>query len=226
VINVNNPLVSAFILHCESPNGDQLLWETLDSLENQTYSNLNVYVIENGCNVDWLPIDSRLHIATNIGVARGYNVGLLQKGGDYTLLLNNDIYCHKGMVSELVKTGESDDTIGIIAPRIYYHASNRIWYDGGLFNPWTGVTRHEGIRKIGAVSKEKETDWATGCAMMIKSEVIEKVGLMDEAFGPAYSEDIDFSMRTRLAGFKIVVNPKAKMSHKISSSIGILKTAT
>jgi hypothetical protein len=199
----------------------------LDSLEIQTYENLKVYVIENGCEVEWLPVESRLHLSTNIGVAGGYNVGL-RSGRDsgYTLLLNNDVAADKEMVSRLVDLAETDSHIGIVSPRIYYYGTNRIWFDGGSLNPWTGVSRHQRIRKVTGNEEVHETDWATGCAMLIKSEVIEKVGFFDKVFSPGYGEDLDYSMRVRAAGYKIMVNPKAKLWHKISQSIGILQTET
>ena len=218
-----SPKVSAYVLHCESPNSDLLLWETITSLGESDYENLEVYVVENGCEVSWLPVDSRLHLPANVGVAKGFNA-CLGTGSDYTLLLNNDVRVDKEMVSRLVDTGERFGDCGIVCPRIFYYGTKKIWYDGGIFNEWTGVTRHKNIRKIGPPdSKAQETDYATGCCMLIKSDCIKRVGYFDEAYSPAYSEDADYSLRARQAGFKIMVTPKAKLWHKISQSIKILE---
>ena len=169
---------------------------------------------------------SQMRTKYNFGVASGYNEALHHSMGarpDYVLLLNNDIKVGKEMVSHLVRTAEADPSIGIVSPVIYYYGTRRIWYRGGSFNKWTGVTRHEGIRKIGARQKLTETEYASGCAMLIRREVIEKVGYFDERYSPAYCEDTDYSYRTRQSGFKIMVQPKAIMWHKVSQSTGILK---
>jgi hypothetical protein len=140
--------------------------------------------------------------------------------GRYCLLLNNDIAVGKEMVSRLVETAEADPRIGIVAPRIYYYGTKKIWYDGGIFNPWTGVTRHKNIRKIGPAGEvPKVTDYATGCCMLISRDCIERVGDFDVSLSPAYGEDVDYSLRARSQKFLIVVNPKAIMWHKVSQSI-------
>jgi hypothetical protein len=221
------PKVEIYILHCESPNGDALLRETLESLIRSDYENFQIKVIENGCSVPWLHWSGRINNPTNVGVAEGYNVGLGAGSSPYVLLINNDVAVNPEMVSRLIAIGEADSTIGIVAPRIYYYGTRKVWSDGGLFNPWTGVTRHKNIRKIGPADKTpKEVDWATGCCLLIKREVIQVVGEFDSAYSPAYCEDVDYCMRTRAAGWKIVVNPRATMWHKISQSIDILKAKT
>jgi len=127
------------------------------------------------------------------------------------------------MVQNLIRTAETYPDVGIVSPIIYFYGTRRVWFQSGSFNPWTGVSRHEGIRKIGARPKLKETEWISGCAMLIKREVIEKVGYFDEVYSPAYGEDIDYSMRVRQAGYKLVVVPNAILWHKVSQSTGVLK---
>ena len=222
---VGRVAVNAYILHCASPNADALLKETLCSLIEGDYET-EIKVVCNGIEVPWLADEDTIQLRRNEGVSRGYNSAFNHSMGarpDYVLLLNNDIRIGKEMVSHLVRTAEADPTIGIVSPVIYYYGTRRIWFRGGSFNPWTGVTRHEGIRKIGARPKLTETEYATGCCMLIRRRVIETVGFFDEAFSPAYCEDTDYSYRTRQAGFKIMVQPKAIMWHKVSQSTGILK---
>jgi GT2 family glycosyltransferase len=214
--------VDAFILHCESPNGDELLRETYETLKASDYPNLNITVIENGCDVGWLPGECRFHLPTNLGFTDGINAGLgAGRGGDI-LLLNNDISINSTMVSHLVATAEKFGDCGIVAPRIYYHNSRKVWSDGGYFNPWTGAIGHHNIRKIGpAATKEREVDWASFCCVLIKREVIASVGLLDPRMSP-YGEDLDYCLRARRVGWKVMINPKAQMTHKISQSVGLL----
>lgn len=215
--------VRAYILHCDSPKGEALLAETLDSLLMSEYA-IDITVIENGSDSGlWKQV---IRLPNNQGVASGYNYGLsdgIYRGADYILLLNNDITVHPAMVTRLVECASEDVDTGIVCPRIFYDGSERMWYDGGKINLWTGVIRHEGIRKIGPPDgKAKETQYACGAAMMVKANVIRTVGYFDPSYNPAYCEDADYSIRARRMGWKIKVVPKAKMWHKISQSIEIL----
>lgn len=168
------PKVECYILHRESPNADALLYETLFTLDDQDYENLEVKVIENGCSVPRLHWSRKIHLRENLGVAKGYNVGLGAESSPYVLLLNNDVAVGVEMVSRLVAFGKADDSIGIVCPRIYYYGTNSIWYDGGLVNSWTGVARHANIRqraKIGPVSnKARETDRASSRPLITPNE--------------------------------------------------------
>jgi hypothetical protein len=62
------------------------------------------------------------------------------------------------------------------------------------------------------VGSPREVDYATGCAMLIRPAVIRSVGSLDSRFF-AYCEDLDFSLRARDAGFKVLVVPQARVLH-------------
>jgi len=116
---------------------------------------------------------------------------------------------------------ESND-IGITAPKIYYaEPPNRIWYAGGEISFWRGTARHPGIRETdrGQHDRARDVDYASGCALLARREVFEKVGLLDEGY-PAYFEDADLCMRAARAGFRIRYVPGAKVWHRISASTG------
>jgi hypothetical protein len=70
-----------------------------------------------------------------------------------------------------------------------------------------------------AYDVQREVDFATGCAMLVKREVFERVGLFDPAFF-MYHEDYDFSARVRRGGYRIVYVPQAVVWHKVSASTG------
>ncbi len=161
----------------------------------------------------------------NLRFSRGNNEGIkyaLRNKADYMILLNNDIMVDKNLIKELVAVAESDKTIGIVGPKIYYfQPSNQIWSAGGEIYLHKGTGRHAGIRQIdrGQYDQIRECDYVTGCALMIKREVVEKIGLLDPAY-LAYYEDTDWCFRAKLAGYKSFYVPKAKMWHKISASTG------
>jgi len=180
----------------------------------------------------------------NLGFAEGNNVGIrysLENGADYCLILNNDTLVDKNTLLQLISrinAGSSsgrkaDERIGIISPKIYfapgfefhrhrYKKNERgkvIWFAGGRIDWKNVLASHRGVDEIdiGRYQKTEETDFATGCCMLIKKEVFEKIGLFDQKYF-LYWEDIDLCMRAKETGFKIFYAPEAFLWHKNASS--------
>jgi hypothetical protein len=86
---------------------------------------------------------------------------------------------------------------------------------------WTGTMKHVGIREIdsGQYDTRKQIEYTTGCCILTKREVVERVGMLDESYA-MYTEDADWSVRVRRAGYTIMYEPKAKVWHKLSVSAG------
>jgi len=158
----------------------------------------------------------------NLGFSGGNNVGIkyaLENNFDYILLLNNDTEVSKNFLDVLVDYGERNKNTGIISPKIFFHdAPNTIWYGGGKFS-WFGGGQHMDYMKEDGRKEEepKKIEYATGCAMLIKKEVFENIGLFEDAFF-LYYEDTDFSLRARKSGYDILYVPKSYLWHKISRS--------
>ena len=156
----------------------------------------------------------------NLGFTGGNNRGIqeaLRRNPDYVLLLNNDTTVDAAFLSELVKAGESEQTIGVLCPKIYYYdRPNVLWYAGGRLSLSRGVSVHYGFREPdkGQYDIAREVNFVTGCAFFIKREVIEKIGLLDETFF-CYSEDADWSLRAVKAGYKGLYVPSSRIWHKI-----------
>lgn len=214
-------------------NGRELVLACLASLTKSNYQNLEIVVSDNGSTDgsieairEQYPDVILLENGANLRWAGGNNVGLrygLTHDADYILLLNNDIEVDADMVTRLVETAERDRSIGILAPKIYYHAQpDLIWYAGGRVSWWRGLIWHIGIRKTdrGQYDDVSKIDYITGCAMMIRREVAEEVGEIDPAF-IAYGEDVDYSMRASQAGWRMALAPRAIMWHKVSAYWGV-----
>lgn len=156
----------------------------------------------------------------NGGFSYGNNLGIREAqrdGYSYIMLLNNDTEIDPNMI-ELLKEKCDRDTVTV--PKMYYYSDpNRIWFGGGMLNPWTGDLIHVNQDRMDAefVDNEKECSFATGCCMMFHASVIEDVGLMDEKYF-LYYEDAEFSIRLMRHGKKIVYVPDAKLWHKVNSS--------
>lgn len=161
----------------------------------------------------------------NLYFAEGNNVGLrraMEMGGRFFLLLNNDTEVDPSFASRMVATFGRGSDIGIVGPKILYHDDpERIWYGGGDFYPFIWVPRHRNIRKLDGTFPERagETGYVSGCALMVRREVIEDIGLLDPLY-TIYCEDVDFCLRARDRGWRCYYEPTALVWHKVSSSSG------
>lgn len=172
----------------------------------------------------------------NLGFAGGNNVGIrdaLKNGADFIFILNNDTEVKDDCILNLWQTFGEDKKIGVVSPKIYYapgfefhkerykekDLGRVIWYAGGKID-WNNVLGvHLGVDEVdqGQYEKIKNNEFATGCALMVKDAVFEKVGFFDERFS-LYLEDLDFSYRIAKVGFKLIFNPKAIVWHKNAGS--------
>ncbi len=136
--------------------------------------------------------------------------------------MNNDTVVDKDFLTEMVKISESNDKIGIVGPKIYYYDEpNRIWFAKGKisWNFCRGLNVGYNEIDIGQHDQITEIEYASGCAFLIKKEVIEKIGLLDKKFF-LYFEEIDWTLRASERGYKSVFVPNGKIWHKVSQSGG------
>ena len=141
---------------------------------------------------------------------------------DYVLLLNNDTTVEENFLVELVKNGENRNEIGILGPKIYfYDEPNTIWSAGCKIS-WKlsrGIQIGCSEPDHGQYDEVKEVEYVSGSAFLIKSEVIRKIGLMDEKYF-LYFEESDWTLRANQAGYKSLYVPTAQVWHKVSRSGG------
>ena len=211
-------------------NGKDDTLECLKSLRQISYDNYEIVVVDNGSEDDSVfeikknfPEVKIIENKENLGFAGGNNVGMkyaAENEADYVLLINNDTTVDKNFLAELVEIGESDKKIGALGSKIYFHSEpNRIWFAGGKVNWLKNKGTHLGLDEIdsGQYDKINEVDYLTGCCLLVKKEVIEKIGVLAEDYF-LYYEDTDFSARAKSVGYKIIYVPKSKIYHKISRS--------
>lgn len=214
-----------YILILNYNGGDDTI-ACLKSLQAITYANAETVVIDNA-SADGsvariraaFPDITVLQNKENLGFAAGNNVGIihaLERGADYIFLLNNDTVVDPGVIDELVRVGEGDESIGILGSLIYYYDSpQKVWFAGGKVYWPLGTNRH--LTSIPA--KPREVDFITGCAFMVKRAVVEKMGAFDSDYF-LYYEDADWSVRAARAGFKLVVVPASVVWHKEMGTVG------
>lgn len=179
------------------------------------------------------------NLKDNTGYSGGNNKGIRQAlagGAEAVLILNDDTKVDESFISEMAKT-LNDKEAGIIAPKIYFYPKFEfhkdrykpkdlgkvIWYAGGMIDWDNCLGVHRGVDEVdeGQYQEKEKTGFATGCAILVKREVFEKIGLYDEEYF-LYLEDLDFSVRALKAGFKIIYQPKAIVWHKNAQSGGFV----
>ena len=219
--------------------------KTIEELEVKNYQ-LHVIVVDNA-SVD----DSKERLAKitltnakyhflvneeNLGYAGGMNRGInysLEKKGDYTMLLNNDVYLDKKMLTKLLTTAKKYKDAGVICPKIYFlkgyefhkdkykesDLGNVIWYAGGEID-WANVYgTNRGVDEVDKRQYDKieDTDFATGNCMFIRNTALKEVGIFDEKYF-MYLEDVDFCVRMKKKNWRVLYSPNAIMWHKVAQS--------
>jgi len=211
-------------------NGVRHISDCLESVQKSTYPNYEIIVVDNGSKDGTLelirnnfPNVKLISNSKNLGFAGGNNIGIKQATGDIIFLLNDDTKIHPNVIGVLVKELTGSSKIGIVGPKIYFMSDaagskkepNKIWFAGGMIDWVRGegyhlgrnLTDNELVNDI-----KKEVDFITGCALMIKREVIEKIGVLDERFF-AFYEDADWCQKAKKAGYQVIYIPFGGIWH-------------
>jgi Predicted glycosyltransferases len=214
-------------------NGKQFLEECLESLRNQTYADCKVYVLDNAStdgSVQFLhehfPEVAVIEAAENFGTAQGSNEGVKNTGGEYVVLMSNDIKADPQCIAYLMQTIEQDPSIGICSSKLvrYYPDPQTGKYlvdnAGGIIDRFAfAMPLRNNTMNDEAEKGVREVFFSYGGCFVIKREVFNKVGGFDDKFF-TLSDDVDLSWRIWLAGYKVAVNPAAFIYHKVSATLG------
>jgi len=221
------PKVSIIILNW---NGVEDTIECLESLKKITYPNYEVILVDNGSEGNDVEVLTErfgdyIHLIENdknYGFTGGNNIGIRYALGnsspDYFLLLNSDTVVAREFLTEMVKVAEDNPRSGIAGSKTYfYNDPNRFWVLWDNVDMRWGKVSHVGAREIdqGQYDDIREVDHVPGSCFLVKRKVIQSVGLLDESYF-SYWEDLDYCIRARKAGYKIVYVPKAKIWHRVS----------
>jgi len=169
---------------------------------------------------------STLRVPENRGYAAGANVGIraaLGQGAGYVWLLNNDTVVRENALAHLVAPLFERSDLGLVSPIILGSEmvdwSEGIWYAGGHLDLAHSSAQH--VNEMGeSISMPLlPTDFVTGCAMLVRREVFESIGLLDESFY-LFWEDVDFSLRACRRGWRIAVVAAPDVHHKVHGTIG------
>ena len=212
------PKVSIVILNY---NGRKHVIDCLRSLEKITYKNTEIILYDNGSSDDISEEIKQkfkkvrvIRRTTNIGFSGGNTDAYRYSHGKYLLLLNNDTTVTKAFLTALVKRMEKDPQIGIVQPKIVFQRTKKL-QSGCVFFTSTGFLYYLGFGKDPGnktYNIPMQVHSANGACMLIRREVIEKIGLFDKDFF-LYFEETDFCHRALLAGYTVWYEPKATIYH-------------
>lgn len=176
---------------------------------------------------------------SNRGFSASYNAGLseamTQWNPEYLVLLNNDTRVDKQLFSELLKFAQEKPGLALYTPKIYFEKGYEfhkaaytdkergkvIWYAGGFID-WKNVYAwHRGVDEVdmGQFDTPWETQFASGCCLVLSADTYKKLGKLREEYF-LYYEDTDFSVRAKRAGAKLWYVPEARVWHRNSGSSG------
>ena len=209
-------------------NGRHYLEAYLPSVVETLPSNCSIAVFDNAStddSVGWLldayPDVHLEEFTSNYGFAGGYNRALRSIQSPYCILLNSDVEVTAGWLSNMLDTIESDTRIGALQPKVKWLADRNKFEYAGASGGWMdkmGLPFCRGRifdvleEDQGQYDDRTEVFWASGCALMVRTYLFNRIGGFNESYF-AHFEEIDLCWRMKRAGFQIVVEPNSVVYH-------------
>jgi hypothetical protein len=182
-------------------NGKHHLEYAVPSVLKTDYSNYRLILIDNASTDDsvaWVRASQpAVHIIVNdrnLAWAGGNNVGVrhaLEQGAEWVVLINNDILVDPRWLTETVKVAAADPRIGLIGFEVY-----------GEYLKTPREDFHAASERYQELTF-RDTEVIVGCALMVRADVFQQIGLFDEVYF-IYGEEDDFEARARRAGYRLV----------------------
>ncbi|MCX8073399.1 MAG: glycosyltransferase family 2 protein [Candidatus Binatia bacterium] len=202
----------------------------VESLERGTRVPDDIVIVDNGSTQDPRPtlanVGCELHwllLPENRGFAAGANAGMehaLRLGADGVFLVNNDAVVEADCLLQLTTVLAMDETLAAVgAKTLTQETPPRIHTAYGVLTYHGPLVQQRGWMEPD-VSKFNEfavVDYVSGCAMLIRAEVLRQVGLFDDRFF-AYHEDLEWCVRARRAGYRVAYVPQAVVRHRMHAS--------
>ena len=224
--NDNRPPVAVIILNW---NGAALLREYLPQVIANTDTAVGcIIVADNGSDddsrtilADEFPQVELLAFDRNYGFAEGYNRALETTRYPYTVLLNSDVAPDPQWLNRLYAFMESHPDCAACQPKLLSYRDPSMYEYAGACGGYIDRNGYPYCRgrifgtcepDTGKYDSEAEVDWATGAALMVRTDLYLKAGGLDPKFF-AHMEEIDLCWRLRTMGHKIYAVPSASVRH-------------
>lgn len=216
--------VTAIVLHWGEPAATA---RCLRSLLAGASDGLSVLVVDSAAAADWASLDSRgrievLRPARNEGYAGGNNLALRaarERGAEFALLLNNDAAIAPDALSCLLRCAEQDPRIALVGGRLT--APDDPAHDAGSYGRVTYGPFLVAIEDGAPAGPARDVEWVSGCGVLVRLAALADIGLMDEDFF-LYCEDVDWCVRARRLGYRVLYEPRAVVSHRPPTSLAAI----
>jgi len=209
-------------------NGQPLLEECLGALSQQTYTDYDIILVDNGSTdssvsfvKEKFPAVKVVCLPINKGFTGGNIVGLGLSVGDFIALINNDTHAEERWLENLIQPMIEDSSIGICASKLLMDGTGKINSAGdGVTTAGVGFNR--GLWRDASYYNSLELVFSgCGAAILYRRKMLETIGFLDENFF-LYDEDTDLNFRAQLAGWKCMYVPSAVVYHKANATAGRL----
>lgn len=168
-----------------------------------------------------------IQTGANLGFAGGNNVAIrfamVQKDVDYLWLLNNDTVVEPQSLQAQAELADGDPTIGMVGAKLLEYGRPSVIQAvaGGYVSSWRGMASHlgSGEEDEGQWSMPIEVDCIIGASLLVKALTVGDVGVLDERYF-MYSEEMDWCVRTKRKGWRLVYSPGSTVWHKEGQSVG------
>jgi GT2 family glycosyltransferase len=199
-------------------NGREWLVNCLYSVREHTQTPYEIIVVDNGSTdgTHELMRNERI-IFVSSTVNRGFpaacNLGMRLSRGDTVLLLNDDVMVGPGWLDRMLACLYREEGIGMVGPMTNY-ASGRQQTD----LPYTTLKEMAELFQRDHADQQVEVRRLVGFCLLMKRELLNTVGLLDEQFSPGHYEDDDLCYRARLAGYRLMIAMDSFVYHRGSAS--------
>ncbi len=212
-------------------NGKEFLRKHLPSLNNLKYPNYEVIIVDNAStdgSVEFIkkcyPSFRIVQNKENLGTAEGSNTAIKEAKGKYIFWVSNDMEFDPYILNHLVTSCESDESIGICTVKMLRIKNEKlvkeidsIGADVDIFG--FPVSRGINEKDNGQYDYFTEVFFSFGGSMFIRKDLLSIIGGFDSDYF-TLADDIDLSWRVHLAGYRVVVEPKAFLYHRVSATLG------
>lgn len=226
------------VISIVSFNTKKLLEDCLLSILNQKFKeDVRVWVVDNASgdgSVEMIkknfPEVRLIESKKNLGFGAGHNLVFKKTKADYFLVLNSDTIIENGAIEKMVDFMKQNPTCGIAGCKIKGFDGNLQPNGGDLPFGWSLLTWLFNLETFGIKSPSfhrselkyynsaHEVGWISGSFMLIRKEVINKIGFFNEKYF-MYFEDVEFCQRANEGGFSIMINPRVEISHLSGGSL-------
>ena len=211
-------------------NGRRWLRACLESIGNQDYPDIDVVVVDNGSDNSIAPLVAEslagaevLRVERNVGFAAGANLALESsrnaRNAKYFLFMHDDVVLHPDCVRRLVRAAEETDA-GVVGGKGLSWEDPDILLEVGMTAdqfcyPFSGL--EEGEIDQGQHDQRREVLFVTSACCLLSRALIERCGSWDGGYF-MFGEDLDLCIRSRMAGFRVLVEPPARFHHAVAAA--------